>query len=82
MSGIFNPSIFNDAVFNTGIGLSVGSGIGIARPVDFVYSTGWAAPSINVHNLRRFARTEPGRVGGGREVKEMMGIYSRWKAAA
>lgn len=88
MSGIFNADIFNNAIFNTGIGIAESTaGIGLApRVVDYVYSAGWA-PRISrlragqIGNVQKVAHKPEIRQDSA-ELKEMMDLYARWKKAA
>jgi len=90
MSGIFNASIFNEAIFNTGLAVAVESpaadpSLGFAPPrppaVDFVISGGvmyGSAPPaqpVNMH-VWRAARQEKS------ELREMAQMYAQWRRAA
>lgn len=88
MSGIFNPDIFNNDIFNVGIGIAASSaGIGLSpRIVDFVYSAGWhpRIPQIRIARPMTNVKLHPQRVviHDNSDMKEMMDLYSRWRAAA
>lgn len=86
MSGIFNASIFNDDIFNTGI--EVEEGIGLAPkppPVDFVYSAdGWYSDFGSHTRTQKLVFLEKLRASRQekKELREMIDLYTRWKKAA
>jgi len=80
MRGIFNSSIFNDEIFNIGIGLDDEAGIGLAArpPIDFV------TVGVPGQGYQKVAYTEKLRAARREkvELQEMINLYARWKKAA